>query len=127
MKNTEFYTDVLGVEYEVKFCTSKEQPKFKSLGAAGLCEPYEHTLYINIEDMGDEDAFANEISYYKQVIRHEYMHAMFFECGLTDYMRDETLVEFLACIYPKMISDLARAALKFVRDLDIHEETKEDT
>ena len=127
MKNTEFYMDVLGVEYKVKFCTSKEQPKFKLLGAAGLCEPYEHPLYIHIEDMGDEDAFANEISYYKQVIRHEYMHAMFFECGLTDYMRDETLVEFLACISPKMNSDLARIALQFVRALDIDEETKEDT
>lgn len=119
MNNTEFYTDVLGVEYEVKFCTSKEQPKFKSLGAAGLCEPYEHTLYINIEDMGDEDAFANEISYYKQVIRHEYMHAMFFECGLTDYMRDETLVEFLACIYPKMGLDLAKTDLRFAHALDL--------
>lgn len=127
MNNTEFYTDVLGVEYKVKFCTSKEQPKFKSLGAAGLCEPYEQTLYINIEDMGDEDAFANEISYYKQVIRHEYMHAMFFECGLTDYMRDETLVEFLACIHTKMSSDLARIALQFVRALDTDEEAKEDT
>lgn len=127
MKNTEFYTYVLGVEYDVKFCTSKEQPKFKSLSAAGLCEPYEHTLYINIEDMGDEDAFANEISYYKQVIRHEYIHAMFFECGLTDYMRDETLVEFLACISSKMNSDLARIALQFVRALDIDEETKEAT
>lgn len=127
MKNTEFYTDVLGVKYKVKFCTSKEQPKFKSLGAAGLCEPYEQTLYINIEDMGDEDAFANEVSYYKQVIRHEYMHAMFFECGLTDYMRDETLVEFLACIYPKMVQDLARTASRFVRALDPGEGTKEDT
>ena len=127
MKNTEFYTDVLGVEYEVKFCTSKEQPKFKSLGAAGLCEPYEHTLYINIENMGDEDAFATEISYYKQVIRHEYMHAMFFECGLTDYMRDETLVESLACIYPKMVQDLARTASRFVRALDPGEGTKEAT
>lgn len=104
MKN--YIVKVMGMDYKLKFCTSEEQPKFKSLSAAGLCEPYERILYINIEDMGDEDAFANVFSYIKQVIRHEVMHAMFFECGLTDYMRDETLVEFLACAYPKMEATL---------------------
>lgn len=122
----DYIVKVMGMDYKLIFCTSEEQPKFKSLSAAGLCEPYEHTLYINIEDMGDEDAFANEIYYYKQVIRHEYMHAMFFECGLTDYMRDETLVEFLACIYPKMDIDLKRADLQFGRALYPGEGTKED-
>ena len=102
----DYIVKVMGMDYKLKFCTSEEQPKFKSLSAAGLCEPYERILYINIEDMGDEDAFANVFSYIKQVIRHEVMHAMFFECGLTDYMRDETLVEFLACAYPKMEATL---------------------
>lgn len=115
MNNTEFKTNIMGVEYTVKLCTPKEQPKFTSLSATGLCEPYEKVLYINIEDAEDEDAFEKIGLYYMQVLRHEVVHAIFFECGLTDYMRDETLVEALACIYPKAMNDFARAGIELTK------------
>lgn len=126
MNNTEFKTIIMGVEYTVKLCTPKEQPKFTSLSATGLCEPYEKSLYINIEDAEDKDAFEDVDLYYLHVLRHEMVHAMFFECGLTDYMRDETLVEALACIYPKLIDDFEKARIEITKlmvfDNDLQEQ-----
>ena len=115
MNNAEFKTIIMGVEYTVKLCTPKEQPKFTSLSATGLCEPYEKDLYINIEDAEDKDAFEDVDLYYLHVLRHEMVHAMFFECGLTDYMRDETLVEALACIYPKAMDDFKKARIELTK------------
>lgn len=115
MNNAEFKTIIMGVEYTVKLCTPKEQPKFTTLSATGLCEPYEKALYINIEDAEDKDAFEDVDLYYLHVLRHEMVHAMFFECGLTDYMRDETLVEALACIYPKVIDDFEKARIELTK------------
>lgn len=126
MNNAEFKTIIMGVEYTVKLCTPKEQPKFATLSANGLCEPYEKALYINIEDAEDKDVFEKINLYYLQVLRHEMVHAMFFECGLTDYMRDETLVEALACIYPKATNDFARAGIELTKlmvfDNDLQEQ-----
>lgn len=41
---------------------------------------------------------------YKHVMRHEILHAFMFECGLTQYSQDETLVEFLASTAPKLFA-----------------------
>lgn len=41
---------------------------------------------------------------YKHVMRHEILHAFLFECGLTEYSQDETLVEFLASTAPKLFA-----------------------
>ena len=125
MTNAEFKTNIMGVEYTVKLCTPKEQPKFTSLSATGLCEPYEKALYINIEGAEDEDAFEKVHLYYLQVLRHEMVHAMFYECGLTDYMRDETLVEALACIYPKAMNDFAKAGIALTKLMLCEEEQEE--
>lgn len=125
MTNAEFKTNIMGVEYTVKLCTPKEQPKFTTLSATGLCEPYEKALYINIECAEDKDAFEKVHLYYLQVLRHEMVHAMFYECGLTDYMRDETLVEALACIYPKAMNDFAKAGIALTK-LIVFEEQEAD-
>ena len=131
MNNTEFKTIIMGVEYTVKLCTPKEQPKFTSLSATGLCEPYEKALYINIEGSEDEDAFEKVHLYYLQVLRHEMVHAMFFECGLTDYMRDETLVEALACVYPKAMIDFGKAGFELTKLMvygdDLQEQGQENS
>lgn len=125
MNNTEFKTNIMGVEYTVKLCTPKEQPKFTSLSATGLCEPYEKALYINIEDSDDVVAFEKINLYYLQVLRHEMVHAIFFECGLTDYMQDETLVEALACIYPKVIDDFEKARIELTKLMVFGDELQE--
>lgn len=125
MTNAEFKTNIMGVEYTVKLCTPKEQPKFTTLSATGLCEPYEKALYINIEDAEDKDAFEKVHLYYLQVLRHEMVHAMFYECGLTDYMRDETLVEVLACIYPKAMNDFAKAGIALTKLMVLEEQEAE--
>lgn len=50
---------------------------------------------------GDECINHKHI-YYKQVLRHELIHAFFYEAGLTDYAYDEILVEFIASQFPKL-------------------------
>ena len=55
------------------------------------------TRKIVINDEIGIDGNLEAMDYYKnKVIRHELIHAFFFESGLTQYFYDETLVEFLA-------------------------------
>lgn len=39
---------------------------------------------------------------YKSVLRHEFVHVMLIESGLTEYTNDETLVEWIAVKFPQM-------------------------
>jgi len=54
-------------------------------------------------------AVNNIIELKKKVLRHELFHAVFHECGLTNYCDDEVLVEFLAGQFPKIAKIMAEA------------------
>jgi len=50
-----------------------------------------------------EDAIANPEIYTKAVIRHELVHAFFYESRLDGYCRDEALVDWIALQLPKIL------------------------
>jgi hypothetical protein len=51
-----------------------------------------------------DDCTNHKHTYYNQVLRHELVHAFFYEAGLTDYAYNETIVEFIASQFPKLSS-----------------------
>lgn len=72
-------------------------------------EPYRVTVCDKVERNGELcagvcDVEAKELLYDKglgehdigRVIRHELIHAWFYECGLTEYYSNETLVDWIA-------------------------------
>lgn len=89
---------ILGTEYLIK---SEKQGFLKKLCESdgfvyGLCD-YEHKkIYL------DDELTKGE---YIKTLRHEIVHAFFFESGLdlqSDYARQEELVDWIALQLPKM-------------------------
>ncbi len=56
-----------------------------------------------IVEVKDATPIEKELGF-NQTFRHEIVHAFFFECGMTEYCMDETLVEFLASTAPKLFA-----------------------
>ena len=62
------------------------------------------------------DKFAREYEKnmrYREVLRHELIHAFFSIAGLDGYSNDETLVDWLAVMYPRMTSAFKKAGCDF--------------
>lgn len=96
------HIDILGTPYNIKFCTSREYPKFDIQNADGLAELYSKELYIRTGYEGEPQCYNNIVDYREKVLRHEVFHAIFHECGLDKYSDDEDLVNFLALQYSKI-------------------------
>ena len=90
--------NILGQEYTILSQTEEENPKL--VGADGIAELYSKKLVIDLTTF--KDSWENIEEYQKQVIRHEIIHAIFHEAGLTKYRGDEDLVDFLAVQFPKI-------------------------
>lgn len=101
--------DILGTKYEVIEQTEAENAKLED--ADGLSEFYSKQLIIEKKDGSGKLDWANFQEYKNHVLRHEIMHAVFAESGLMDYYRDETLVDYLAIMYPKIKAIMDKAGL----------------
>ena len=89
---------VLGVNYDVY--------QDKDLdGCDGYCKRYRHEIHIRKSKRmldGKESTQEEKESRYREVMRHELLHAIFNSAGLDKYGYDETLVDFIASVYPHM-------------------------
>lgn len=94
------HVNILGVDYEIVFQTKEQNSKLSNYD--GLSELYSHKLIIPTGYENDATVFDNIDEYKLQVIRHEIMHAIFHESGLSNYCNDENLVDFLAIQFPKI-------------------------
>lgn len=92
--------NILGTEYSINLGTEKEKPQLR--GSDGVCDPYAKEIYLDLSAINEELTTRNPIEYYKQVLRHELIHAFFHECGMSDYYLDEKLVDALAVLWPKL-------------------------
>ena len=90
--------DVLGTTYTLHY----DEEECTSQNCQGLCELYTKQIVISLKGFGEPSAFNKVEDYYKKVMRHELMHAFFYESGFTDYGSDETLVDALAVQMPKI-------------------------
>lgn len=92
--------DILGTEYTVTRNTSA----IEDMGADGICQPYDKKIiYRELKDfLGKDDSLTAKRVRRDQVIRHEVIHAFFAESGLTEYVNDEVLVDWIAKQMPKI-------------------------
>lgn len=95
--------NILGVEYQIK----RDKDTIERLiqeGLDGECDLYEKIIYIKPSGhmLSTEDTLESRTERYKEVLRHEIIHAIFHESGLSQYEDDETLVDFIALQFPKM-------------------------
>ena len=91
---------ILGTEYAVERRTELEDPAM--VGASGYTDrsskrivlgEFQRTQALDCDDVTAEEA---------ETIRHEIIHAFFFESGLEGYGNDETLVQWIAMQLPKI-------------------------
>lgn len=100
--------NILGTEY-----TIEDDESLIKTQADGLTEQYEKRITIRpLKDMlTDGDSEEAKQRRYKEVARHEVVHASFIESGLSDYCENEQLVDWIASQFPKL--------LKIFQELDI--------
>ena len=95
--------NILGVQYQIK----RDKDTIERLiqeGLDGECDLYEKIIYIkpSCHMLSAEDTLESRTERYNEVLRHEIIHAIFHESGLSQYEDDETLVDFIALQFPKM-------------------------
>lgn len=120
------HIDILGTPYNIKFQTSKENPKFDLLDANGLCELYSKEILIRTGYEDDPGCFKNITQYREKILRHELFHAIFHECGLDKYSDDEELVNFLALQYNKIVDIMEKGKELHKEVINYEEDTKGD-
>lgn len=99
--------NILGQEYEVLLRSEEEYNKLDKADADGLAELYSKQLIINKDSLKEDDTTLDNLKeYINKVVRHEIVHAYFHESGLTDYCRDEQLVDWLAIQIPKIANTI---------------------
>lgn len=91
--------NILGTEYAIE--TDEEILK---KGADGFCYPYSNRIKIRPQEnlLDDDNTQEEKERCYKETLSHECIHAYFRESGLYEYMKDETLVDWIATQFPKM-------------------------
>lgn len=91
---------ILGTEYTIERATELEDPAM--VGASGYTDrtskrivlgDFQRTRALDSDDVAAEES---------ETMRHEIIHAFFFESGLEEYGNDETLVQWLAMQLPKI-------------------------
>lgn len=89
--------NILGTEYDMSI-------KNDMLEEDGRTDFYDKMIFIRPEEqmLDEHDTHHKKSSRFKHVQRHEIVHTMLYECGLTDYAYDETITEWIACMFPKM-------------------------
>ena len=109
--------DVLGTNYLVMSQNKTQNPKLRD--ADGLCELYTKQIILDNswDERTDEHNFDNMESYYHKVLRHEALHALFYEAGLSKYTNDEDLIDAIAILYPKMRDLLDSMDLMYIDDI----------
>lgn len=91
--------NILGEKYEI----SEERDILKE-DAHGTCDRFKKEIRICPSDLmfpEDSDAGTKDEKY-KEVMRHEIVHAFLFEAGMESYSQDELLVQWIAFMYPKL-------------------------
>ena len=74
----------------------------------GFCDKSSRRILVDDMTTCDQFELDDKISYVSQNIRHEIIHAFMYESGLQqnwyhqEYGHEETVVDWIACQYPKI-------------------------
>lgn len=104
--------NILGTEYSIMFKSDEECLYLKECD--GFCDQSRKEIVIaNMKP--NPDTYEMDIEYYrKKVIRHEIIHAFFYESGLWENSdewdaRSEALTDWIALQFPKMLKAFQEA------------------
>lgn len=90
---------ILGTPWTIKADDSINDAKLINNNA--YVESYDKKIvYQPVEK--DVETYNKLDEHQKKILRHEIIHAFFHESGLTDYYRDEVLVDYLAIQFYKL-------------------------
>lgn len=90
--------NVLGTEYTI--VTDASMEKYPNLeGTDGYCDY--STKEIVVREKDDEDELGDFTAFINKVMRHEIIHAYFYESGLY-FDQTEMMVDWIAIQIPKM-------------------------
>lgn len=90
---------ILGTDYEIIEC---DETQMQDKDNEGECDRYAKIIRINSDAFVGENLTRNIKGAIDKTIRHELFHAILHEAGLDCYAEDETLVDALAILYPKI-------------------------
>lgn len=93
--------NILGTEYEIVRRKREDDPKL--VENDGYCDPTSKMIVIVDGYTPDIDNVCNLSVYDNNVLRHEMIHAFLYESGLRNYSADETLVDWFAVQFTKML------------------------
>lgn len=98
--------NILGTEYEIHTDDS-----IVSQAVDGMCKSYDKKIIVRSKGnmLCPDDSDEVKDIRYKEVLRHEIIHAFFDEAGLDDYSNNEQLVEWIAFQFPKMLRTFVEA------------------
>lgn len=88
--------NILGTTYEVVFDNNTDTDRY------GDTERYAKEINIYRKSFTGEDTCKCVDKAIEKTLRHELFHAIFHEAGLDCYCEDETLIDCLAILYPKI-------------------------
>lgn len=96
---------ILGTEYEITVMSEEQDPKLKD--NYGYCDPSVKQIIVsNFSDLIESnDSWADLDEFRNKVIRHEIIHAMMYESGLSDqceFAMNEELIDWIAIQFDKM-------------------------
>ena len=102
--------NVLGVEYTIESKEKSQDPYLEQVD--GYCDSSTKRIVVKKytkEERKDPSALGDLDSYQKKVLRHELVHAIFYESGLSCnanssdcWPRNEEMVDWLAIQGPKL-------------------------
>ena len=96
--------NVLGTAYDVSFSCEHDDPRLS--GIDGYCDATTKQCVVDSLNGVIQNAKGNLPEYKKQVLRHELIHAFFFESGLEGccaWANDESAVDWIAIQFPKLM------------------------
>lgn len=98
--------NILGTEYKIIIDDS-----IATQGADGICKSYDKEIIVRSKEgmlCSDDSEKVKDIRY-KEVLRHELIHAFFNESGLDDYSNNEQLIVWISSQFPKMLKAFIEA------------------
>lgn len=93
--------NILGTEYKVSIKNRREDAKLTTRD--GYTDySVKKIVVVDVESEKDENSVEDVSTYLKNVMRHETIHALFYESGMDEWASDEQLVDYLAIQIPKI-------------------------
>ena len=94
--------NILGAEYDFEMIKHDDDSRLRQND--GFCDSTDKTIRIAIDFYEDDPGSIKNFDIYKKEIkRHEIVHSFFAECGLTEWQKNENLVDWIAIQFPKML------------------------